>query len=80
MSCGKPVVGTDAGGIPEVIGDAGIVVPKANPKKLREAINRVLNNSKLSRRLGREGRKRVLSNFTWDRTAKAYEKMYGGLR
>ncbi len=80
MSCGKPVVGTDAGGIPEVIGDAGLVVPKANPKKLRDAINCVLGDPKLARRFGRDGRKRVLSKFTWDHTARGYEKMYGGIQ
>jgi glycosyltransferase involved in cell wall biosynthesis len=79
MSCGKPVVGTNAGGIPEVIGNAGAVVPKAEPRALRKAIKELLEDEKKARDYGKKGRKRVLAKFTWDHTAQGYEKMYGEL-
>lgn len=46
MSVGLPIIGTDAGGIPEVIADNenGYIVPKRNPKKLAEAIINLLND------------------------------------
>ncbi|MFA4946328.1 MAG: glycosyltransferase family 4 protein [Candidatus Micrarchaeia archaeon] len=79
MAAGKPVVGTDAGGIPEVIGDAGFVCKKASAKALKERIKTLLGDKNLRMRLGAKGRKRVLEKFTWDETARAYEEMYAEL-
>lgn len=49
MSFGLPLIGTDAGGIPEIIEDGvnGFVVPKENPQKLAEAIIKISNNKNL---------------------------------
>ena len=77
MACGKPVVGTDAGGIPEVIDDSsGFVVPKARPNAIRQRVKTLLEDKKLRKRLGENGRKRVLKHFTWDESARSTMRMY----
>jgi len=77
MACGKPVVGTNAGGIPEVIDDSsGFVVAKARPKPLKQRIKTLLEDKQLRKRLGANGRKRVLKYFTWDESARSTMRMY----
>ncbi len=54
MACGLPVVGTDAGGIPELIenGRNGFVVPREDPAALAEAILRLAGDDRLRSRMG----------------------------
>jgi len=72
------VVGTRVGGIPEIIQDEknGLLAPPHDSRELAHAINRILDDEKLARRLAREGRKTAVKKFTWDNCAKAYEKFY----
>ena len=56
MAAGVPVVGSSSGAIPEVIGDAGLVVPERDPAALAEAIDRVLSDATLRERLIDSGR------------------------
>lgn len=64
MACGIPVIGSDSGAIPEVIGDAGLIVPEGNSLALAQAIN-VLRSSECQRViLGQRGRERVLALYT----------------
>jgi glycosyltransferase involved in cell wall biosynthesis len=78
MACGKPVVGSDVGGIPEIIraDTNGFIVPPRNPRQLADAINAVLGNEEKARRFGAAGRKIVENEFTWERTARGYEAFY----
>ncbi len=78
MASGKPVVGTRVGGIPEIIKDNenGLLAPPHEARDLAHALNRILENGKLARRLAREGRKTAEKKFTWDNCAKAYEEFY----
>jgi len=78
MSCGKPVVGTDAGGIPEIIREDtnGFIVPPRNPRALAERINAILLNEDKAARFGAAGRKIVEHEFTWERTTRGYEAFY----
>ena len=69
MACGVPVVSTDGGALPEVVGDAGLVVPARDPAALAQAITQLLLDEPLRRDLGQRGRQRVLAHFSWDRTA-----------
>jgi glycosyltransferase involved in cell wall biosynthesis len=70
MACGTPVVVSDRGALPEVVGDAGLVVaPEAEP--VAEALGRVLGDARLAADLGRRGRERAQA-FTWERTAEAW--------
>ena len=65
MAAGVPVVGSSSGAIPEVIGDAGLVVPERDAPALAEAIERVLEDHALRSRLVERGRHRVQTRFAW---------------
>lgn len=69
MSCGVPVVGSDGGEIPHVIGDAGVVVPQGDAPALRQALAALANSPERRRQLAIAGRRRVLDHFTHDRIA-----------
>jgi glycosyltransferase involved in cell wall biosynthesis len=80
MACGTPVVATDGGALPEVVGDegAGLVVPAKNAKALAEAIKKLLADEKLRLEVGQRGHERVMRYFTWRqmaiRTAEVYQE------
>lgn len=64
MACGIPVVGSDSGAIPEVIGDAGIVFPEGDVMALRAALQQLVTSEPLRARLGQAGRERCLSKYS----------------
>ena len=76
MSCGIPLVSTNGGSLPEVVGDAGIIVPHSDPKALKDAIKSLLNSPEIRIEFGKKGRRRVLENFTWKRAAKELVEIY----
>jgi glycosyltransferase involved in cell wall biosynthesis len=65
MAAGVPVVGSDSGAIPEVIGDAGLVVPERDPPALAAALARVLSDTALRQDLVGRGRARAKNCFDW---------------
>ncbi len=69
MSSGVPVVGSDSGAIPEVIGDAGVVVREGDTKGLEESIGKLMKDAGLRSTLSIKGRKRVIDNFTHEKIA-----------
>ena len=69
MACGVPVVSTTGGALPEVVGDAGVLVPPADPEALAVAIAGLLDDPDRAERLGRAGYERVQRHFTWRRAA-----------
>ncbi len=70
MACGAPVVASDRGALPEVVGDAGLLVaPEA--AALEDALARVLTDDALAARLRAAGRERAAA-FTWERTAEGW--------
>jgi glycosyltransferase involved in cell wall biosynthesis len=64
MACGVPVVGSDSGEIPSVIGDAGLVVPEGDVDALAAVLQTLLGNVSLRVGCGLRGRARVLERFT----------------
>jgi glycosyltransferase involved in cell wall biosynthesis len=76
MACGVPVISTTGGALPEVVGDAGILVPPADPAALAAAICRVLEDPGYGRKLGHRGLLRVRRNFTWRRAAELTVSAY----
>jgi glycosyltransferase involved in cell wall biosynthesis len=68
MACGKPVVSTKVGAIPEIVdnGKTGFLVEPKNPKQLAEAILKLAVDEKLRSKLGHEGMKKVKKNYDWD--------------
>jgi len=81
MACGKPVVATAAGGIPEVVadGETGFVVPPRDHEAMADAIVRLLKDPALRERQGRAGLARVRGRFSADRmvrdTLRVYERV-----
>ena len=63
MWCGVPVVTTDAGGLPEAVGDCGRLVPAGNPQALAEAMMAALRNPEESRRLAQAAAARARTKF-----------------
>jgi glycosyltransferase involved in cell wall biosynthesis len=76
MAAGACVVGSSSGGIPEVIGDAGLVVPEEDPAALAEAIARLLASPALRERVRAAGRARVLERYTWEVVAGKVARIY----
>lgn len=76
MSCGTPIVSSDGGALPEVVGDAGIVVKKGNSQALAEAIGNLLQNPEEQQRLSQAGRRRVEEMFSWKVAAKQFADYY----
>ncbi|MEM4634092.1 MAG: glycosyltransferase family 4 protein [Candidatus Anstonellaceae archaeon] len=78
MGCARPCVASKIGGLQEIIqhGKNGLLVQPACPEELNKAIGVLLNDTKLAARLGKNARKRVLENFTWDIVASKVERFY----
>lgn len=76
MACATPVISSDGGALPEVVGDAGIVVPKANSKALADAIVSLHNDSERLVQLGQYGRERIVKNFSWQVAAREFTYYY----
>ncbi len=76
MACGAPVVSTTAGALPEVVGDAGIMVPPADSKALANAISALLEHPEKLQELGKKGRKRIIEQFSWKDTARKTADVY----
>ena len=77
MACGTPLVTTDAGALPEVVGtQAGLRVRAGDVDELTAALKLVLENPSLQEQLGRAGRRRVLASYTWRATAERTADWY----
>jgi len=76
MACGVPVVGSDSGEIPHVIGDGGLVVPEGDAMALRAALGRLLHDRALGTALGERGRTRAVAHFTHERIAEQTAAVY----
>lgn len=75
MACGCPVVASNVTSIPEVVGEAGILIDPHNIEKMAEAIYKVLINDNFRRDLIRKGFERA-KQFSWEKTAKETLKVY----
>ncbi|MEE8445265.1 MAG: glycosyltransferase family 4 protein [Alphaproteobacteria bacterium] len=69
MACGVPLVATTGGALPEVVGEAGVLVPPGDVDALRDAVSGLLDDPDRRRELGEAGRRRVLEQFSWKRVA-----------
>lgn len=77
MACGKPVVASRVGGIPELVRDGvdGILVDAGDVKALSRAIIMLLDDPVLRKRMGDAGMERV-KEFSWDSTARVVLEEY----
>ena len=79
MACGLPVVASNGGALPEVVGkngETGLIVPRQDPRALARAINLLLEKPALRKQMGEKARKRILENFSWEVCAKNFVQLY----
>jgi glycosyltransferase involved in cell wall biosynthesis len=75
LACGTPVITTNASSLPEIVGDAGILIPPDDAGALLKAMHRVLEDPELMTELSARGMKRA-KGFTWERTALQTRQVY----
>ena len=76
MACGVPLVSTDGGALPEIVGDAGVIVPAADSAALARAIGGLLDDPPRRAALGRAGRQRIVDSFSWEVCARQMVDYY----
>ena len=83
MACGTPSLTSTTSSLPEVAGDAALLVPPTDVTAIADALVRLTTDSSLRADLARRGRTRALQ-FTWDRTAERmweeYDRLASGVR
>ena len=82
LAMARPVVGTNVGGIPEVIVDeeTGLLVPPRETRALAQAMGRLMGDPDYRRELGRRGRELVVEKFSMEQMAAEIEAVYEVLR
>ncbi len=75
MACGAPVITSNVASMPEIAGDAGILINPDREEELTDAIARVLTDADLAARLSRAGLERA-RGFSWERAAKETLAVY----
>src|SRR5262249_1030151 len=78
MAAGKPVIATNAGGIPEIVlsGETGLLVPIGDERALAGAMLALLRNPSRAGQMGAKGRERVRNFFSIEKHARAVEQVY----
>jgi len=84
MASSKPIVATAVGGLPEVVGEGGILVKPEDTKGLAQEVIHLINSPDLRKQIGEKGRKRAETLFDWgvclQRTLDIYHQVVGGTR
>lgn len=75
MACGCPVLAANAGALPEVCGQAALLLPPEDPKAWLAALLALANQPDLQRTFSQKGLKHV-QRFTWDKAATALVEVY----
>lgn len=76
MACKIPVIGSDSGEIPNVIGNAGLVFPEGNVLELRKCLNQLMENSELIGELAQLGYEKAMNQYTNKALAKQLLDFY----
>lgn len=79
MSCGVPVIGSDSGAIPWVIGDAGMVFPEGDATALAGRLRKIMSDDAARAELSEKAAEKVRTEFSNDAIARRYLDFYGGL-
>jgi phosphatidylinositol alpha-1,6-mannosyltransferase len=76
-ACGKAVVAGRSGGVADAVVDGvtGLLVDPLASEAVAEGLGRLLSDPELAVRLGRQGRERVVAQFTWDRVASQVQQI-----
>jgi glycosyltransferase involved in cell wall biosynthesis len=77
MACGKPVIASKTGGIPELVhnGEEGYLVQAGNPAQLRDRLQTLAWSNGLRTEMGRKGRKRIDARYTWEKIGGQYLRL-----
>lgn len=79
MACGCPVITSNVSSMPEVAGDAGLLINPESVKDIADAIKKVINDKELQKKMRKQGIKQS-SRFSWKKTAektlRIYEEVY----
>ena len=75
MACGVPVVASDTGALPDVVGDAGLLVPPGDHHALRDCLRALLDDATHRRELAERGLDRA-RRASWPEVARAYHELY----
>ncbi len=75
MSCAAPVLVTDGGALPEVVGEAGVVVRKADSRALAIALGQLLDDPERRQAMSEASLSRARETYNWDRAVLAYERV-----
>jgi glycosyltransferase involved in cell wall biosynthesis len=76
MAAGAPVITSNVSSLPEVVGDAALLIDPTDPPAIADAMNRVLTDPALRDDLVRRGRARVQA-FSWSRSVARIREVYG---
>ncbi len=80
MSCAKPLVITDCGGLAHLPPQGGAMrVPQGKPKPLAEALLHVLSKPEKAARMSQKNREHVLAHYAWDSILDRMEEVYAGV-
>jgi polysaccharide biosynthesis protein PelF len=80
MMCGRTVVGTAVGGVPEALEGVGLVVQPRDPEAMGQACLQLLRDREMTRELGRKAREKALQQFSLQQCNAAYAQLYEQLR
>jgi spore coat protein SA len=75
MACATPVIGTDRGGVPEVVGNAGRLINPENVAEFADVLSELLAKPEYRRSLGQAGVERCQTLFDWSVVAEAWIQM-----
>jgi glycosyltransferase involved in cell wall biosynthesis len=76
MERARPVIAAAVGGLPEIVGDTGLLVPPGDVEALRAAIVELARDPRRAAELGRAGRARALAEFSEERCIERIEALY----
>jgi glycosyltransferase involved in cell wall biosynthesis len=78
LACGRPVVGSDVGGIPDMVsdGETGLLVEPGNAAALATALDQLAEDQHMRAQLGSNARELVLRDFSFQKNAESYVELY----
>lgn len=74
--CNTPVIGSDRGAIPSVIGNGGLTFKFGDINDLVDKIVYLIDDEKTSKKMAENGRRKVLEKYTWNKIGEQVEKIY----
>ena len=75
MSCGAPVISSPVGAVPEVVGEAGLLVDGTSPEAIAAAVVQYMEDAALREEIGRRGRLRAVTKFPYSRRKQELKKV-----